>query len=72
MIVDDKIAAIAFKIDNVIADLIKGHDIDPLNVLSIFTARLAVTADYIGCGEDYRKLLQAASVSDRRGPQEVH
>ena len=72
MIVDDKLTAIAYRIDDVIAELIKDNDIDPLSMLSIFTARLAVAADYIGCGDDYRKLLGAASEVSPPQDREVH
>ena len=63
---DDRLAKIAFEVDDIIAALSVKHKIDPLNLTSIMLARLVLTNDFTGSGEDFRKLM--ANIPDPRLP----
>jgi hypothetical protein len=61
---DDDLAKLSFEIDDIIADLMKRYQIDPLSMTAVILARLVLTNDYTGSGDDFRKLL--ANVPDTR------
>ena len=54
---DDNLAKLSFEIDDIIADLVKRYEIDPLSVTAVMLARLVLANDYVGSGDDFRKLL---------------
>ena len=54
---DDKLSKIAYEVDDIIAALSVKHKIDPLSLTSIVLARIVLTNDYVGSGEDFRKLM---------------
>ena len=54
---NDKLAKIAYEIDDIIAGLSVKYKIDPLSLTSIVLARIVLTNDYVGSGEDFRKLM---------------
>ena len=54
---DDKLSKIAYEVDDIIAALSVKYEIDPLSLTSIMLARLVLTNDYVGSGEDFRKLI---------------
>lgn len=63
---DDKLSKIAFEIDDIIAELSLKYQIDPLTLTSIMLARIVLANDYIGSGEDFRKIL--ANIPERQLP----
>ena len=63
---DDRLAKIAFEVDDIIAALSIKYKIDPLTLTSIMLARLVLTNDFTGSGEDFRKLM--ANIPDPRLP----
>jgi len=54
---DDDLAKLSFEIDDIIASLVMRYEIDPLSVTAVILARLVLTNDYTGSGDDFRKLL---------------
>ena len=54
---DDDLAKLSFEIDDIITDLMKRYKIDPLSMTAVILARLVLTNDYTGSGDDFRKLL---------------
>ena len=54
---DDDLAKLSFEVDYIIADLIKRYQIDPLSMTAVILARLVLTNDFTGSGDDFRKLL---------------
>ena len=65
---NDKLSQIAFEIDDIIAELAIRYAVDPLTLTSIMLARIVLTNDYVGSGDDFRKLL--ANVPDKRLPND--
>jgi hypothetical protein len=65
---NDKLSKIAFEIDDIIAELAIRYEVDPLTLTSIMLARIVLTNDYVGSGDDFRKLL--ANVPDKRLPND--
>ena len=63
---DDKLSKIAFEVDDIIAGLAVKYEIDPLNLTSIMLARLVLTNDFTGSGDDFRKII--ANIPDPRLP----
>ena len=61
---DDVLLKLSAEIDDIIADLIKRYQIDPLSMTAVILARLVLTNDFTGSGEDFRKLL--VNVPDTR------
>ena len=61
---DDVLLELSAEIDDIIADLIKRYQIDPLSMTAVILARLVLTNDFTGSGEDFRKLL--VNVPDTR------
>ena len=54
---DDKLSKIAFEIDDIIAALSIKHKIEPLTLTSVILARLVLTNDFTGSGDDFRKIM---------------
>jgi hypothetical protein len=54
---DDKLAKLAFEIDDIIAALSIKHKIEPLSLTSVILARLVLTNDFTGSGDDFRKIM---------------
>jgi hypothetical protein len=54
---DVKLEEIAFKVDDMIVGLINEYNLDPLSLTSIIAARLVLANDFMGSGDDFRKLL---------------
>ena len=54
---DDDLAKLSFEIDDIIASLVMRYEIDSLSVTAVILARLVLTNDYTGSGDDFRKLL---------------
>ena len=54
---DVKLEEIAFKVDDIIVGLINEYKLDPLSLTSIIAARLVLANDFMGSGDDFRKLL---------------
>lgn len=63
---NDKLSNIAFEVDDIIAALSIKYEIDPLSLTSIMLARLILTNDFIGSGNDFRKIM--ANVPEPRLP----
>jgi hypothetical protein len=54
---NDKLSQISFEVDDIIAELSLKYKMDPLTLTSIMLARIVLTNDYVGSGDDFRKLL---------------
>jgi hypothetical protein len=65
---DDKLAKIAFEIDDIIVELSTKHKIDPLTLTSVMLARLVLTNDFTGSGDDFRKII--ANIPNPRLPSD--
>ena len=63
---DDKLAKLAFEIDDIIAALSIKHKIEPLSLTSVILARLVLTNDFTGSGDDFRKII--ANIPEPRLP----
>ena len=63
---DDRLSKIAFEVDDIIAGLAVKYEIDPLTLTSIMLARLVLTNDFTGSGDDFRKII--ANIPDPRLP----
>lgn len=61
---DDNLAKLSFEVDDIIADLVKRYQIDPLSVTAVILARLVLANEFTGSGEDFRKLM--ANIPDIR------
>lgn len=56
---NEKLEELSFKVDNIIVELSKEYDIDPISIVAIFNARMYSTCQSIGLVDDFNKLLQA-------------
>ena len=63
---DDKLSKLAFEVDDIIAELVIKYEIDPLTLTSIMLARLVLTNDFTGSGDDFRKII--ANIPEPRLP----
>ena len=63
---DDRLSKIAFEVDDIIAGLVIKYEIDPLSLTSIMLARLVLTNDFTGSGDDFRKII--ANIPEPRLP----
>ncbi len=63
---DDKLSKLAFEVDDIIAGLVIKYEIDPLTLTSIMLARLVLTNDFTGSGDDFRKII--ANIPEPRLP----
>jgi len=61
---DDVLMKLSYEVDDIIADLVKRYQMDPLSLTAVILARLVLANDYAGSGDDFRKLL--ANVPDLR------
>ena len=63
---EEKLQSIAHQMDNYIMMMVDEAKLDPLSVCAIMLARLTLTCDYLGCGENFRKLMiEAAAHEDK-------
>ena len=63
---ENKLAGIAHQADDLIMKMVMDSDLDPLSVCSVMLARLTLTCDYVGCGDNFRKLMiQAAEYNGK-------
>ena len=63
---DDRLSKLAFEVDDIIAGLVIKYEIDPLTLTSIMLARLVLTNDFTGSGDDFRKII--ANIPEPRLP----
>jgi len=63
---DDRLSKIAFEVDDIISELSLRYKIDPLTLTSIILARLVLTNDFTGSGDDFRKII--ANIPEPRLP----
>ena len=63
---DDRLSKLAFEVEDIIAGLVIKYEIDPLTLTSIMLARLVLTNDFTGSGDDFRKII--ANVPEPRLP----
>ena len=63
---NDKLSNLAFEVDDIIAGLVIKYEIDPLTLTSIMLARLVLTNDFTGSGDDFRKII--ANIPEPRLP----
>ncbi len=61
---DDNLAKLSFEVDDIIADLVNRYQMNPLSLTAVVLARLVLANDFIGSGDDFRKLL--VNVPDAR------
>ena len=61
---DDVLLKLSSEVDDIIADLVKRYQIDPLSLTAVVLARLVLANDFFGSGDDFRKLM--ANVPDTR------
>ena len=61
---DDVLLKLSSEVDDIIADLVNRYQIDPLSLTAVILARLVLANDFLGSGDDFRKLL--ANVPDIR------
>ncbi len=54
---DDVLLKLSSEVDDIIADLVKRYQIDPLSLTAVILARLVLANDFLGSGDDFRKLL---------------
>jgi len=69
---NDKLAKIAYEIDDIIAGLSVKYEVDPLTLTSIMLARIVLTNDYVGSGDDFRKILANVPESRMTNNEVVH
>lgn len=67
---DDKLSQIAFEVDDILAELVLKYKLDALTLTSIILARLVLTNDFVGSGDDFRKIM-ANVPKPRLSPNEV-
>jgi len=63
---DDRLSKLAFEVDDISAGLAVKYEIDPLTLTSIMLARLVLTNDFTGSGDDFRKII--ANIPEPRLP----
>jgi hypothetical protein len=63
---NDRLSKLAFEVDDIIAGLAVKYEIDPLTLTSIMLARLVLTNDFTGSGDDFRKII--ANIPEPRLP----
>ena len=61
---DDVLLKLSSEVDDIIADLVNRYQMDPLSLTAVVLARLVLANDFIGSGDDFRKLL--VNVPDAR------
>lgn len=67
---NDKLSQIAFEVDDILAELVLKYKLDALTLTSIILARLVLTNDFVGSGDDFRKIM-ANVPKPRLSPNEV-
>jgi hypothetical protein len=61
---DDVLLKLSSEVDDIIADLVNRYQMNPLSLTAVVLARLVLANDFIGSGDDFRKLL--VNVPDAR------
>jgi hypothetical protein len=61
---DDVLLKLSSEVDDIIADLVNRYQMNPLSLTAVVLARLVLANDFIGSGDDFRKLL--VNVPDTR------
>ena len=59
---DDVLLKLSSEVDDFIADFVNRYQIDPLSLTAVILARLVLANDFLGSGDDFRKLM--ANVPD--------
>jgi hypothetical protein len=54
---DDVLLKLSSEVDDIIGNLVKRYKMDPLTMTAVILARLVLANDFIGSGDDFRKLL---------------
>jgi len=54
---DDVLLKLSSEVDDIIGDLVNRYQMNPLSLTAVVLARLVLTNDYTGSGDDFRKLL---------------
>jgi hypothetical protein len=54
---DDQLEKLSYEVDDMIQKLIEKYQINPLSLTAVILARIVLTNDYIGSGQDFRELL---------------
>ena len=54
---DDVLLKLSSEVDDIIADLVNRYQMNPLSLTAVVLARLVLANDFIGSGDDFRKLL---------------
>ena len=54
---DDVLLKLSSEVDDIIGNLVKQYKMDPLTMTAVILARLVLANDFIGSGDDFRKLL---------------
>ena len=54
---DDVLLKLSSEVDDIIADLVNRYQMNPLSLTAVILARLVLANDFIGSGDDFRKLL---------------
>lgn len=67
---NDKLSQIAFEVDDILAELVLKYKLDALTLTSIILARLVLTNDFVGSGDDFRKIM-ANVPKPKLSPNEV-
>ena len=61
MVTDEELTEISYKIDDLLVDLAKTHNIEPLNLSSIIIARLIRMNESANCDDHFYQLLTQVS-----------
>jgi hypothetical protein len=54
---DDQLEKLSYEVDDMIQKLIEKYQINPLSLTAVILARIVLTNDYVGSGQDFRELL---------------
>jgi len=57
MLSDDNLKKLAYEVDDIIQSLLEKYQVNPLSLTAVILARIVMTNDFIGSGEDFRELL---------------
>lgn len=54
---DNQLEKLSYEVDDMIQKLIEKYQINPLSLTAVILARIVLTNDYVGSGQDFRELL---------------
>ena len=54
---DEQLEKLSYEVDDFIQNLIEKYQINPLSLTAVILARIVLTNDYVGSGQDFRELL---------------